>query len=148
VTPKFLVATPPHLEDFASMVRRYANATAAFYQGHVYLTGSALVPANEQPRDWDIRVEMPDDAFERMFGPVEQWFNENCTGNYTRVRWQWAASMAKESKQAWDQLGRFVDFQVYPLSYCRKRYWHTPALQLDTMPDREPELVAEIVETA
>lgn len=50
----------PDLERFKKDIRRWANGTAARFGGQVYLVGSALT--EEDPRDWDIRVVITDEA--------------------------------------------------------------------------------------
>jgi len=48
-----------------------ATKLAGRYGHPVYLCGSALIDHNEFPRDWDVRMMLPDDEFAAHFGSAE-----------------------------------------------------------------------------
>jgi hypothetical protein len=49
-------------------LRRLANGLRGYYGQPVYLCGSALLDGNTNPRDWDIRIELPDEQFALRYG--------------------------------------------------------------------------------
>jgi hypothetical protein len=114
-------------------LRTEGNGLRGLYGVPVFLCGSALLDANAEPRDWDIRITLPDAAFARRYGPVEQWEAEGLTGQYTKIRWRWSDDCVKQSKHAASLTGLNVDVQVYPASYAA-HFKHRPRFRLDTRP--------------
>ncbi len=53
-------------ESFLIQFQRLANGLAARYGGRVYLVGGAVT--QEKPRDYDVRIVVPDAGFDLMFG--------------------------------------------------------------------------------
>lgn len=126
---------PKHLTEHPHRLwylQNWANRCAAFYRSPIYLCGSALIEFNENPRDWDLRMYMADDEFERRFGPVDKWVEEGGTGDWTEVRWRWSQTCVKECKDAWFAMKLNVDFQIYPVSHCEKAYSRQRKVRLDT----------------
>lgn len=115
-------------------LRAWADGIAGFYGAPVYLVGSALQDGNDNPRDWDIRVELPDEDFTARFGDAEAWTTEAVTGQWGEVRWRWSAECVKRTRDAWAWTGVNVDFQIYPLSHAQRAYGKMPRLRLDAMP--------------
>lgn len=127
---------PDHVLSRYTVLRRYANSIRGYYGHPVYLVGSALRPDNLNPRDWDIRVMLPDDEFALRFGNgreteyvIGRWMGEACDGNWTSIRWNWSRECVKRSLQASRELLLNVDFQVQPE---RNWYENKPRLQIDT----------------
>ena len=125
---------PEHVKERLPHLRRWANRLAGYYGCHIYLTGSALFGDNAKPRDWDIRIEMPDSDFEVRFGNVQDWVNEGGSGQWTDVRWRWSRQCVKDTKAGWYATGLNIDFQIYPKSHCRRLYAKFPKYRLDKMP--------------
>lgn len=121
-------------EAVLGRLRAWADGIAGFYGAPVYLVGSALQDHNEHPRDWDIRVEMPDDDFSARFGSVEAWTTEAVTGQWGECRWRWSAECVKRTRDAWRWAMVNVDFQIYPLTHAERAYGKMPKLRLDSMP--------------
>lgn len=132
-------ATPPipsHLTPaLLWRLRRWANRLRGRYGVPIYLCGSALREDNPDPRDWDVRIMLPDVLFALHFGPVDQWRDEGCTGQWTRTRFRWSDQCVKDDKDfaAWVQLNG--DVQIYPESHAATMYAGLPRLRLDTFPD-------------
>lgn len=127
--PKHLLANKGRLFK----LRKFANSIRAFYGLPVYLCGSALLENNPEPRDWDIRLEMPDKDFALRFGDPKKWRDEGFTGEYTRIRWGWSDECVKRTKSAWRETGLNIDFQIYPRVYCKELgYDRQPKARLDT----------------
>jgi len=106
-----------------------AKRTAQFYMLPVYLVGSALIDANEKPRDYDVRVQMPDEQFTRLFGDPLKWTIEGQTGRWTEIRYRWSDECVKRSREASRACSALVDVQIYPPSYW-KNFGHLPRLLL------------------
>lgn len=126
---------PKHLRGnkWLRSLRREANGLRGLYGVPVLLVGSALLDSNPDPRDWDIRLTIPDDDFRRRHGDPTQWEIEGGTGHWTRVRWRWSDDCVRRSRQLSASLGVLVDFQVYPRRYVRRMHWYSkPRLRLDT----------------
>lgn len=112
-------------------LRRVATAFYGRYGAPVYLVGSALLDCNARPRDWDVRINLPDDDFTRMFGSVAAWEEQGNTGLWTDVRHHWSQECVKGSKEFYYRTGLNVDFQVYPETYALGVYRKRPRLRLD-----------------
>ena len=126
---------PSHLTQNTTRkirLRRWANLLRGLYGVPIYLCGSALIECNKNPRDWDIRVEMPDEDFRRRFGDPQKWEEEESTGQWTEVRYRWSDECVKRSKEGWRAVDLNMDFQIYPLSYCERLYRKRPKIKLDT----------------
>jgi len=127
---------PPHVLANLPRLRAYANGLAAFYGHPVHLVGSALAACNEQPRDWDVRITIPDEEFERRYGHYADWVKEAALGTYTRVRWSWAEDCKKKTQDGWRDTGLYIDFQVYcEMHVLAHSYNRRPRFRLDTLPD-------------
>ncbi len=132
-----MTALPDHLtanRERAFLLRRWANSVAGLYGEAVWLCGSALRADNPDPRDWDVRLRMPHDAFEARYGNPEAWEAEGATGDWTGVRWRWPAENVKQTRRAWRHVRLNVDFQVYPAAYWDRVYGTLPRARLDTAP--------------
>jgi hypothetical protein len=100
--------------------------------GHpVYLCGSALRDDNREPRDWDIRIILPDAAFARRYGSVAAWRREGETGCWTDVRHRWSKECTRYARNGVRCTGLNIDLQVYPASYARDTFGALPRLRLD-----------------
>lgn len=124
---------PEHLRrnrDRLRLMRRRAREIARFYCVPVWLCGSALLDCNAKPRDWDIRLTLPDDDFARRYGDPEKWEREGSTGEWTDVRWRWSNDCVKRSKQESLALGLNIDLQIYPASHAIV-YRYEPRYRLD-----------------
>lgn len=134
VTPKPPKGLPPQLLEGALwwMLCRYANGLAAFYGAPVYLVGGALRRGNDDPRDYDIRVILPDAEFTRRYGDPERWAEEGSSGNYSRIRWRWSDDCVHKTRIGWKDTRLNIDFQVYPASHDRARYAKRRKLRIDT----------------
>lgn len=126
---------PPHVASRLGRLRRWANRLRGRYGVPVYLVGSALRADNPDPRDWDVRIMLPDDRFALAFGPVDEWRDEGYTGQWTRTRFRWSDQCVKDTKDfaAWCHLNG--DVQLYPESHAATLYADKPRLRLDTFPD-------------
>lgn len=129
--PAHLAANPVRV----AQLRRWANRLRGRYGVPLYLVGSALRDDNPDPRDWDIRMMLPDDDFAVRFGPVAEWRHEGNTGDWTRTRFRWSDQCVKDTKDAvaWTHLN--VDFQIYAESHAADLYAGKPRLRLDSFPD-------------
>jgi hypothetical protein len=126
---------PEHLRNNRQRVRdlrSMANGYAGHYGVPVWLCGSALMDVNSQPRDWDIRVDLPEEDFLRLYGDPVLWEEEGKTGHWTSVRWQWSGDCVKQSKWGHAKTRLNIDFQVYPADYARRIYGTRPRYRLDS----------------
>lgn len=121
---------PKHLQpggvnhDKLLKLESFALKLKHLYWQPIYLVGSSLAEANEKPRDWDIRIEMPNDEFEIKFGNAFDWHQEGSTGQWTQIRLRWSDECTKRTKEAWRETGLNVDFQIYPELICSKYATH------------------------
>ena len=135
---------PAHVEEQLPHLKAWANGLAGFYGAPVYLCGSVLLGDNPKPRDWDIRMTLADEDFERLFGDPQEWVLEGATGQWTDIRWKWSRACTKEAKNGWYRCRLNVDFQIYPASHVLLRYPdHFPKMRLDEMPDAHVPLVEQ-----
>lgn len=111
---------------------RFANSLRGLYGQPVYLCGSALRPDNPDPRDYDIRIMLPDEQFRARYGDPRKWEDEGAIGNWTRVRWRWSDDCSKQSKRGWAETRLNVDVQVYPASHARNLYQNKRRIRIDT----------------
>lgn len=129
---------PAHVKAQMFGLRKMANGLRGMFGMPVYLCGSALQGMNPKPRDWDIRIMLPDADFKRRFGiDAKQWANEGLTGKWTEGRWRWSDECVKQSKMAYAATGLNIDLQIYPAWYANRHYRQYPKLKLDTRPKRE-----------
>ena len=130
---------PEHVKKYLPELQRWANRVRGLYGTPVYLVGSALTGSKPNPRDWDIRISMPDADFKIRFGDPTQWEREGNTGQWTALRWKWSDECVKQTKDAWRYTGLNVDFQIYPASHVRRLYPKVfPKLRIDTRPRQQP----------
>lgn len=125
---------PRHLQENHGrrwLFIRWANFIRGLYGVPIYLVGSALQEYNSDPRDWDIRIRLSNEAFRIRFGDPDDWTAQGGTGLWTRVRWRWADECVKRTKNAWRHIHENVDFQIYPPAYWRT-FAGLPRLRLDT----------------
>jgi hypothetical protein len=125
---------PAHLRnrlDRWYVLVRWANFLYGYYGIPVYLCGSALRDDNDDPRDWDIRIRMSAEQFERRFGSVDKYLEEMNTGMWTRVAHRWSAECVKRSKEGWGHTHLNIDFQIDPPARWR-RMLKEPRIRLDT----------------
>jgi hypothetical protein len=125
---------PKHVEENLGRLQRYANNLRGYFGTPVYLVGSALNGTNPNPRDWDVRIILPDEDFERHFGDVDAWCHEGTSGQWTEIRWRWSDACVRGSKQGWRECALNIDFQIYPESYADIIYpeGSFPRIKLDT----------------
>lgn len=113
---------------------RWANSIRALYGHPVYLVGSQIT-GSEEPRDVDIIIAIPDDEFTIRFGDVNSWYQEGLTGEYTEIRWKWAAECNKRWKEACLETELNIDFKIQPFGMF-KGFEHVhkkfPPYKLDT----------------
>jgi hypothetical protein len=108
-------------------LRAEAARTANLWGRPIWLVGSAL--RERGPRDWDVRVVLPDEVFEGRFGSVREWIETGESGRWADVRWGWSREVVAMS-EAWSEAtGLNVDFQVDPEGWAR-RYDHLPRVVL------------------
>lgn len=132
---------PRHLHDrpeIISILRQWANKLSDSHGTSVYLVGSALRDDNVNPRDWDIRIKLPDPLFALKFGLsyetsriVDQWIKEGSTGKWTQLRWRWSNHCVKRAAEGSSYTSLNIDFQVYPATYW-KVYDGESRLRLNT----------------
>lgn len=139
---------PKHLRENRErlrVLRREANAIRGLFGCPVYLCGSALLDGNSEPRDWDLRIEMPDDQFvlrfcggrggklrgDGRYNAIWEWEDATTTGKWGSSRWRWSDVCVKQSLHAARSTGLNIDFQIYPKSHCII-YRGRPKLRLDT----------------
>jgi hypothetical protein len=123
-------------------LQRFANGIAGHYGVPVYLCGSALRPDNPEPRDYDVRVTLPDEDFSDRYGwvkgaksvdgAVRQWIEEGSTGAWTRLRFGWSDDCVKQARLGRKQVQANVDFQVYPETWATAVYGDKPRVRIDT----------------
>jgi hypothetical protein len=127
---------PAHITPaLRSRFQRWANRLRGRYGVPIYLCGSALREDNPDPRDWDIRIALPDEDFAIRFGPVAEWIEEGHTGNWTRTRYRWSDQCVKDTKDffAWCHLNG--DVQIYPASHVAALYGTEPRVRIDSFPE-------------
>lgn len=115
------------VRDLSKELIPFAKKLKYAYGGHVYLVGSALFKSNS--RDVDIRVILPDELFEQMFGNPIEWMRQGETGDWSELRWKWSKVCTDETHKLQDETGLPIDFQIYPESFS-KRYDGLPKLLL------------------
>jgi hypothetical protein len=112
-------------------LQRHGNGLRGCYGMPVYLVGSALQDGNPYPRDWDIRLHLPDSAFEAKYGPVSSWLQQGASGQWNRTRWRWSDDCVKQSQAIAADTELNIDFQVMPWCH-RETYRGKPRMRLDT----------------
>lgn len=125
---------PAHLRDRMDrlvMLQARANGLRGLLGVPVWLVGSALRDDNPDPRDWDVRLLLPEHAFEARYGPVDEWILEGATGLWGRTRWRWSDECTRFSRE-WAGRARLnVDLQIYPLIHWQG-FRGKPRMRLDT----------------
>lgn len=130
---------PSHMRDknlhVLIRLQSWGNSIRAYYGVPVYLTGSAMRDDNPVPRDWDVRLCLPDARFAAVFGDPEEWKRQGDSGDYTTVRWRWSDECTKRSREGHKATGVNVDFQIYPtlewVKYLASPSTY-PKMQIDT----------------
>lgn len=108
---------------------RFCAAMAKRYGSPVYLCGSALTKAD--PRDIDLRISLPDNAFEARYGgTVADWIEQGRTGQWGDVRWNWSEDCTRQTHLGWRETPMNVDLQVYPASWATQEYGERPRVVL------------------
>lgn len=124
---------PEHVKAEWFVLRRLGNGLRGLYGVPVHLCGSALRPDNSEPRDWDVRITIPDEDFAARFGgTAQEWAAQGETGEWGSVRWKWSDECVKLTKRHWKTTALNVDIQIYPESYVQKKYADLPRLRIDT----------------
>jgi hypothetical protein len=125
---------PKHVAENLPRLRRFANSIRGLYGFPVFLVGSALSGSNPSPRDWDLRLILPNEEFTRHFGDYEKWSHEGTSGLWTDIRWKWSDECVKLSKQGWRECGLNIDFQIYPQDFADLMFpLHSfPRMQVDS----------------
>lgn len=108
----------------------YADRLHAMYALPVYLVGSALRSA--EPRDVDVRIEMPAAQFAALFGDPDQWERQGATGDWGPLRKLWSDECVLRTKEGWRETDLNIDFQIYPEAYCRRRFGGLARMRLDS----------------
>lgn len=122
--PKGLTYTLPttiSLKAWARQIKR-------IWQHPIYLVGSGL--RKKRPRDWDIRVELPDVKFKKLIGPVKIWESKMLSGDWDRVEYHWSDICVAFNHDGHEKTGLNIDFQFYPLSYAKELYGTEKKLKL------------------
>lgn len=119
-------------EGDLALLKREANSLAAYYFAPLYIVGSCL-----QKQDWrdvDIVCILPDEHFSLRFGDYDKWYYEGATGEYTKIRWNWARECCKR----WRELSRIswlnIDFKVISEKHDMRFYKDRPKYRIDTSP--------------
>jgi hypothetical protein len=115
-------------------LRRYANMLAAYYRSPIYLTGSALDP-KATPRDWDLRIVMPDPLFKEFFGiSSADYYDQLQHATQSPEAWKVSQEEAKRNAEGKYQTNMRIDFQIQPESYVEKVHSEHDKIRLDTRP--------------
>lgn len=122
----------PVVKQYWSRLQLLGNCLRGLYGAPVFLCGSALRTDNDDPRDFDIRIELPEADFEKRYGSVGKWMDEGGTGRWTRVRWQWSDDCVKGSRDGWERTRLNIDLQIYPRPYSRALYGKKRKIRLDS----------------
>jgi hypothetical protein len=81
----------------------------------ITLEGSALY--KENPRDWDLRMYVPDIMFEWEYCLTAQKFvTEGRSGQWSESRWRWANDCVRIARLLANISGKNVDFRLLPES--------------------------------
>ena len=111
---------------FAMRVWAQASGLSARYFGcPVYLVGGSLRKGNDDPRDIDIVVAMPDDLFVCSYGEqalqvgaiqreLDLWEVSKNDANPAPIWHRWARDCAGQSRLLTLSVGRAVDFKTQP----------------------------------
>lgn len=110
---------------FPQAFLKHANFLVVRYGAPVWLVGGAL--ENKHIRDIDIRVELTQDQFFRLYGGYERGARD-----FEEWEWNWGYDCLKQSIHLNCWGGAPVDFQTQLIS---NGYSGKPKLRLDTAPD-------------
>lgn len=111
----------------------FANQMYCRYGQPVFLVGSSL--NNDNPRDVDIRVTLPDDVFEARYGSVKEWREDTWRNEWREARQKWANDTAKLSSFASVCVKMNIDFQVIPESLEKDLFKDKVKVRIDTIKD-------------
>jgi len=104
--PEFSELYVARIEYFATL----SHDLSRRYLGYpVYLVGGALL-RDEEPRDVDLVIELPQDVFEYAYGKYDDWIVGKVWSNETWLRW--ARDVAKISENLSHESRRMVDFRT------------------------------------
>lgn len=142
MTEQTTLVWPRHIQGertyIQSFLRRFGNELRGHYGVPVYLVGSALEEDNFNPRDWDIRLCLPDEEFMRHYAPgyhnaekVVLEFNAAWGDLWTPTHWRWADDCIKQSRRGWKHTHLNIDFQTCT-QYMWAQHENKPRLKLDT----------------
>lgn len=104
----------------------------ARYGYPVYLIGSAI--HDENARDYDILVILPDESFEARYGSVARWRVDRWNNDAGEVTKKWSADVGKLADHVSRCIHKNVDFKVYPESYAAE-FANGEKVRLDSIPD-------------
>ncbi len=91
---------PEHIEIGAwALLKRQAARSWHVFGEPVLLAGSAVRKA--EPRDWDIRISLPDDVFAARYGDPEEWATTGETGEWTLPRQRTPANGSEKPISTW-----------------------------------------------
>lgn len=136
---------PDHVRDMRRiyMVTIQANKLSLFFGQPIYLVGSAL-DVTAKPRDWDLRLCLPDEHFaiKYCYGSgqfdveqmVSKWLSAFNSGVFIDSVWRWGDDMVHHSMRASKGSGALIDFQVYPEKHW-SHYDDQPRCRIDTRSD-------------
>ena len=126
------IKIPPHLiGKKISKLSRWANKMRGHYGTPVYLVGSSLT--NENPRDYDIRICLPDKDFMMRYScnDIEQFCLRLDSGLWDDSNWLWSDDRLKMTKRGWNTTNLNIDFQIYPIRLWNE-FKNKDKLQIDT----------------
>lgn len=147
--PDLIVATfdrtakiPEGLPTNSFVLRAWAqasNLSARYFGCPVYLVGGAL--RDEDPRDVDLVVAIPDDLFVNSYGEnpwqvgavqreLDAWETSKGDANPAPIWRRWARDCAKHSRLLTLSTGRAVDFKTQPVR-AFDAYATKPRIRLD-----------------
>jgi hypothetical protein len=129
------IASMTYLDYIKLKVPGWANQMYSRFGYPVYLVGSSLF--TENPRDIDIRINLPDNVFIARYGPINQWMSDTWKPVWGIARQNWAKDMSKLSLEACLALKMNIDFQVEPIIAVYSWHKNKPKLRIDTIEDNK-----------
>lgn len=97
----------------------------------VYLVGSALVDDN--PRDIDLSIVLPDEDFTARYGDVQRWDSEMWGIAWGAERQRWAEDQIKLARHLVAAYKMNIDLKIEPLFRAAAIYQGKPRVRLDTV---------------
>lgn len=97
----------------------------------VYLVGSSLTDDN--PRDVDLSIVLPDDEFTARYGDVQRWDYETWGIAWGEECQRWAEDQVKLTRHLVKGYRMNVDLKIEPLFRAQAIYQGKPRVRLDTV---------------